>query len=57
MHHAEKHVAGLVVLRLDIILYRFGKRHIASLVALDNLAALLIYDNNMVVFVNDLHDQ
>ena len=52
MHHTQKHIARLVVLRLDVILYRFGEWRVANLVALDNLATLPLNNNDVVVFVN-----
>ena len=55
MHHAEENIPRLVILRLDIVFHRLGERLVAGLVALHDLAALLIDDDNMIVFVNRLH--
>ena len=55
MHHAEKHVARLMVLLLDIFLHRLSEWRVAGLVALHDLATLLIDDDDVIVLVNDLH--
>ena len=56
MHHTEEHVARLVVLLPDVGFHRLGEGHVAGLVALHDLAALFIDDDDVVVFVNNTHD-
>ena len=55
MHHTEKHVAGLVVRLLDIGFHRLGERFVARLVALYNLSAPLVDDDDVVIFVDYFH--
>ena len=42
---------------LDVFLNRFRQRHIASLISLNNLSALLGNDNYMIVFLKWNHDK
>ena len=51
VRHAQKDLAGLVILRLDIRLHRLAQRRVSGLIALHNLVAGLVDGNNMVVFV------
>ena len=55
MHHAKEDGTWLVVLLLQIVLHQLRERLVASLVALDDLAALLIDDDNVVVLVDYFH--
>ena len=56
VHDAQKHGSGLLVLLLDIVLDRFRQRPVASLVTLHDLAALFRDDDDVVVFINHLHN-
>ena len=53
--YSQEDFSRFLVTLLDIRLYRIRKGDIARLVALDDLPALLIDYDNMVVLVNDLH--
>ena len=55
MYHAEEHVAGLGIRLLDILFHGVGERFVAGLVALHNLSAALVDDDDMVVLVNYVH--
>ena len=55
MDHTEEHFARLGVFLLDVGFHHVGQRHVARLVALHNLTARLVDDDDMVIFVNDLH--
>ena len=56
MYYTKENGTRLLVFLLDVVLHQFGKGAVASLVALNDLPALLVYDDNMIVFVNDFHD-
>src|SRR5574344_1471038 len=47
MYYPEEDVPRLLVLHLDIVLYNVRERSVASLVALDDLSAFLVYYDNM----------
>ena len=53
--NAEKDGAGLGVLFLDVGFHAVGEGGVAGLVALYDLAGLLVDDDEVVVFVNDVH--
>ena len=55
VNHAQKDLAGLGVLFLDILLDRFRQRTVSGLVALYDFARFLVYNNEVVVFVEYLH--
>ena len=55
MDHAEEDLAGLLVFLLDVLLHDVRERAVAGLVALHDLAALLVDDDDVVVFVDYLH--
>ena len=55
VHHAQEHVARLLVLLLQIVLHQLRQRPVARLVALHYFAALLGDDDDMVVLVDYLH--
>ena len=52
---AQEHIPRLVVFLLDIGFHLVGQRRVAGLVDHDNLAALLVDGNQVVIFENDLH--
>ena len=56
VYDTEKDVARFLVFLLDIILHNVRERSIARFVFLDDFSAFFVYDDNMVVFVNDCHD-
>ena len=56
MNHAEEHLTRLLVLLLDILLYGLTERFVARLVALHYLATLLRDDDDVVVLVDDFHN-
>ena len=55
MYHAQEHLARLGILLLDIRLYGFRQGNIPCLITLYDLTALLVHDDDMVVFVEYLH--
>ena len=55
MRDPQEHIAGLGIAFFDETLQRFRQRFVARLVALHNLVAVLVDDEQMVVFVDDLH--
>ena len=55
MHHAQEHIAWLLVLLLDILFHSLRERLVASLIALHDFATSLRDYDYMVVFVNYLH--
>ena len=57
MSHTEKYIPRFVVLRFQIVLHKFRKGAIASLVALNDLTAFLIYDNDVIILVDNTHKQ
>ena len=52
---SKKYIAGFMIFLLDVLLYGFRQRRITGLVTLHNLRAGLVYQNDMIVFVNDIH--
>ena len=56
MYHTQEHSSGLGIFLFDIVLDNIRKGAIASLVALYDLPTPFIYNDDMVVFVNDLHN-
>ena len=55
MDDAEKDVARLLILLLDILAHEVCQGHVASLVALNNLAGSFVHNYNMIILVDDLH--
>ena len=55
MHHTQEHLPGLGVCLFDVCFHHVAKRAVACLVALDNLARRLVYDDDVVILVDDLH--
>ena len=55
MDDAEEHLAGLLVLLLDVFLDGLAERLVTRLVALHNFAAVLADDDDMVVLVDNFH--
>ena len=55
MDYSQKNGSGLGILIFDIVLHNIREGAIASLVALHDLPALFVNDDNMVVLVNDFH--
>ena len=55
MHHTQKHIAGLGILLLKILLDCFRERHVARLIALNDFRHSLVDYNDMIVFVNNFH--
>ena len=56
MHHTQENGTWLGVLFFDIVFHQFRKGAIASLIALYDLPTLFVDYDDMVVFVNDLHN-
>ena len=52
MRHAHEHISRFVVAFLDEGFQSFGEGSIARLVSLHYFAHLLVYDQEVVVFVN-----
>ena len=55
VNNTKEDVAGLGIRFLDVLLYCLAERSVAGLVALDYLPALLRDDDDVVVFVEDVH--
>ena len=56
MRNADKDISGFTILLFQPCLQHVRKRSITGFISLYNLAASLIYRNDMIVFVNNLHD-
>ena len=57
MDGAEKDFAGLVILLFKIGFDGVGQRGVAGFVALHNLSCGLVDDDEVVVFVENFHNQ
>ena len=55
VNHTEEDVAGLGTRFLDVLFHRLHQRLVAGLVALDDFSRTLVDDDEMVVFVEDVH--
>ena len=55
MHHAQENLARLVILLLNVSLHIIGQSAVACFVTLHNLARCFVNNDNVVVFVNNLH--
>ena len=55
MNNAQKNSTRLGVFFLDIRLHRLGEWGVAGLIALDNFSRTLRDDDDVVIFVENLH--
>src|SRR5574344_55706 len=55
MDYPQKHITWFLIFLLDIILHSIRERSIAGLVSLYDFSALLVYYDDMVIFVKYLH--
>jgi hypothetical protein len=55
MSHPEEDVTGFLVALLEESFESFRQRFIARLVALHNLVAVLVDNQQVIIFVNDFH--
>ena len=56
MSYTEEDFARLGIFLFDPLLDRLGQRAVTSLIALNNLPDSLIDYDQMIVFVNDFHN-
>ena len=55
VYGAEKHGPGFGVFLFDVLFHLVGQRPVASLVALHDFAGILVDDDDVVVFVDNVH--
>ena len=51
MDNTEEHIAGFIIFDLDVFLNCLRQWRIASLITLHYLSAVLVYNDDMIVFV------
>lgn len=55
VYYSEKYISRFSILLFDIILHSIRKGDIASLIALNDFPTLFVYNNQVIVFVNNFH--
>src|SRR5574344_2384389 len=55
MYYAEENIPRLAVRLFNILFYCLRQRTVARFVSLDNLPAIFINNNEVIVFVNNFH--